>query len=343
MKKIYFSLVIVLTAIASNAQTIRTVNNGSVGAGQYTSVQAAIDDSAEGDIVYIHGSQTTYGDVTLNKRIVLIGAGHHVTDTQFNFPAKLGTIYLSRGNSTTLPTGSVIKGLYLSAVAGQGGALAVNNITLERNYINSHTTIIGTGWIIKNNFLSYVDVGNFKNVIISNNIFSSYINNSNQPSVIITNNIFLNNGYFSYVDYATITNNIFIEPNDPNDYFRGTQNTYNKNIFIYADPANYKTFPPAGNVGVGNLNTTAAQFTATIPLNISLDNATKQDWTLLPTSIGFKYGTDGTNVGIYGGSYEMPNTTGATTIPQITAFELENSVIPQNGTLKIELKARGQQ
>lgn len=111
---------------------------------------------------------------------------------------------------------------------------------------------------------------------------------------------------------------------------------------IYSDPANYKTFPPANNTGVGNLNTVDEQFTTTIPLDISLANAPKQDWILATTSIGFKYGTDGTDVGIYGGSYPMPNMTGAPNIPQITSMDIQNSVIPQNGTLSIELKARGQ-
>lgn len=341
MKKIYFLFVLAVTTITANA-TIRTVNNGSVGAGQYTSVQTAVDASVAGDTIYIHGSQTTYGDVTLNKRLVLIGAGHHVTGTQFNFPTTLGIINLSQGNSTTLPTGSTIKGLNFSYIVGISGSLAVNNITLERNYIQSYAYILGTGWICRNNFVNYFEVGNFKNTIISNNVIRHYVNNSNQPSVIITNNIFLNNTYFSNVNYATITNNIFIEP-APLNYFSGTQNTWNKNIMIYADPANFKVFPPVNNTGVGNLNTVDAQFTQTIPLNIELAAATTQDWILLATSVGFKYGTDGTDVGIHGGSYPSPNTSGATNIPQITSMDLQNSVLPQNGTLNIEFKAKGQQ
>ena len=341
MKKIYFLFVLAVTTITANA-TIRTVNNGSVGAGQYTSVQTAVDASVAGDTIYIHGSQTTYGDVTLNKRLVLIGAGHHVTGTQFNFPTTLGNINLSQGNSTTLPTGSVIKGIYFGSITGSGG-LPVNNIIIERSYVSSTLSVLGTGWICRNNFIALVYINNFKNTIISNNIFSGgwtpYL--SDKPSVIITNNIFLNGTYFSNINYATVTNNIFIEPNYTN--ISGTQNTWNKNIIIYADPANYKTFPPTNNIGVGNLNTVDAQFTTTIPLNITLEDATKHDWTLLAASIGFKYGTDGTDVGIHGGSYPSPNTSGATNIPQITSMDLQNSVLPQNGTLNIEFKAKGQQ
>lgn len=340
MKNFLFSVVILATAMTTNA-TIRTVSNATVSAGQYTTVQAAVDASVVGDTIYIHGSQTSYGDVTLNKRLVIIGAGHSLTGTQFNFPTTLNDIYLSQGNSTTLPTGSTIKGIDFSSISGSGGSLPVNNITLERNFISGYSTIIGSGWILRNNFLYYFVVREFKNTIISNNVISQLIQSSNQPSVIITNNIFLNGAYLSSVSYATVTNNIFIKPAYAN--FSGAQNTWNKNIIIYADPANYQTFPPVNNTGVGNLNTVDNQFTTTIPLNISLKDATKHDWILAATSIGSKYGTDGTDVGIHGGSYPMPNVTGATTIPQITSMDLQNSVIPQNGTLTIELKARGQQ
>lgn len=342
MKKIYFLFVLAVTTITANA-TIRTVNNGSVGAGQYTSVQSAVDASVAGDTIYIHGSQTSYGDVTLNKRLVLIGAGHHVTGTQFNFQTLLSNIYLSQGNSTTLPTGSTIKGINFSSISGSGGSLAVNNITLERNYISSSAIILGSGWICRNNFVNYFYVNNFKNTIISNNVISgSGVYYSDKPSVIITNNVFLNGGYLYTVKYATVTNNIIIEPSSSYDSYN-SQNTWNKNIIIYADPANYKTFPPANNTGVGNLNTVDAQFTSTIPLNITLEEATKHDWTLLSSSIGFKYGTDGTDVGIHGGSYPSPNSTGATNIPQITSMDIQNSVLPQNGTLNIEFKAKSQQ
>lgn len=342
MKKIYFLFVLAVTTFTANA-TIRTVNNGSVGAGQYTSVQVAVDASAVGDTIYIHGSQTSYGDVTLNKRLVLIGAGHHVTGTQFNFPSTLANIYLSQGNSTTLPTGSTIKGINLSSISGSGGSLAVNNITLERNFISSSVNILGSGWICRNNFANYFAVNYFKNTIISNNIIAaSGVYYSDKPSVIITNNIFLHSNFLYTVKYATVTNNIMIEPSSNYDTYN-SQNTWNKNIMIYADPASYKTFPPANNIGVGNINTVDAQFTTTIPLNITLEEATNHDWTLLATSVGFKYGTDGTDVGIHGGSYPSPNSTGATNIPQITSMDLQNSVLPQNGTLNIEFKAKGQQ
>lgn len=343
MKKTLLSMLGATTLVLSAHATVRTVNNGTITAGQYTSVQAAVDASVAGDTVYIHGSATSYGDVTLNKRIVLIGAGHKITGTQYNLPTTLSTIYLSQGNSTTLPTGSTIKGLSFSSIQGSGGSLPVNNITIERNYIGTYIIICGNNWIAKNNFVNSVYVYDFNNVIISNNIFGSSFSvyQSNKPSVIITNNIFLNGFYLSSISYSNFTNNIVIEPSALTN-FSGTQNTYNKNIFIYADPLNFKIFPPAGNTGVGNLNTTDNQFVSIIPLNVNLDQARNYDWHLLASSLGEGYGTDGTDCGIYGGSYPMPNMTGATSIPQMVSMDIQNSVIPVDGTINVDIKARNQ-
>jgi len=343
MKKTLLSILGTTALVLSANATVRTVNNGTITAGQYTTVQAAVDASAAGDTVYIHGSVTSYGDVTLNKRIVLIGAGHKPTGTQYNLPTTLSNVYLSRGNSTTLPTGSIIKGINLSGISGTGGSLPVNNILVERNYLASNISICGDNWILKNNFVNNCYINDFNNVIISNNIFGSSfaIYQSVKPSVIITNNIFLNGFYLTYISYSTFTNNIIIEPGTLNN-FSGTQNTYNKNVFIYADPLNFKIFPPAGNTGVGNLNTTASQFVSTIPLNVDLSSARIYDWHLLTSALGVGYGTDGTDCGIYGGSYPMPNMTGVTTIPQMVSMDIQNSVIPVDGTLNVDIKARNQ-
>jgi hypothetical protein len=341
MKKLFLSLVLAATAITANA-TVITVNNGSVTAGQYTTIQPAVDAAKAGDTIYVHGSVTTYGDVTLNKRVVLLGAGHHLTGTQYNLSSKLSYIYLSQGNSTTLPTGSIIKGFDFGNLGSSGGSLLINNITIERNYF-SYLSVYGSGWIIKNNVGSYIACTENKNLIISNNVLVN-VATSSQPSVIITNNIFRSGCYINSVSYANIANNIFIEPGQNYGITsNGSQNTWNKNIMIYADPANFKTFPPAGNTGVGNLNTIDDQFTDVIPLNVTSNDVPNYNWNLLTTSLGYKYGTDGTDNGIFGGSYPMPDLTGATNIPQMTSMDILNSVIPQNGTLTIELKARGQQ
>jgi hypothetical protein len=196
-------------------------------------------------------------------------------------------------------------------------------------------SITGNNCIVKNNFIGYIGVNNASNVIISNNVISA-ISGSNQPSVVITNNIFIG-GYFSSLEYANITNNFFIERRD--NSYSTNMCTYHKNISLYYDQVNFVNLPKTGNTGVGNKNTVENQFVSDI-IGKTINESRDYDWHLLPTSLGYKYGTDGTDCGIYGGSYPMPNMSGVTQLPQVISMDIQNSVIPVGGTLNVELKAK---
>jgi hypothetical protein len=333
MKKILFSLFVSAGAAVTLNAKVLTVSNHTLSAGKYTKIQEAVDAAAVGDTIYVHGSTTSYGDVKINKRLVLIGAGHNLKETQHNLNVGLNYIYLESTNSSILSSGTIIKGFSIYSLSG-----TASNILIERNRI-SYITVGGDGWLIRNNFIDVIGVSYAKNIIISNNILSS-VSGSDKPSVIITNNVMIG-GAFSSVSYATITNNIFIERRS--DGFTGSQNTYNKNISIYWDQINFYTLPPALNSGVGNLNTVDSQFMTDITgKSFGPSEARNFDWRLNATSLGVKYGTDGTDCGIYGGSYPMPNMTGATTLPQVISVDIQNSVIPVGGTLNVELKAKSQ-
>ena len=333
MKKILFSLFVSAGAAVTLNAKVLTVSNHTLSGGKYTKIQDAVDAAAVGDTIYVHGSTTSYGSFKINKRLVLIGAGHNLKETQHNLNVGVDYINLESTNSSILSSGTIIKGFSIYSLSG-----TASNILIERNKI-AYITVGGDGWLIRNNFIDGVGVSNAKNIIISNNILSN-ISGSDKPSVIITNNVVIGGGFYD-VSYATITNNIFIERRS--DGFRGSQNTYNKNISIYWDQINFYTLPPALNSGVGNLNTVDSQFMTDITgKSFGPSEARNFDWRLNATSLGVKYGTDGTDCGIYGGSYPMPNMTGATTLPQVISVDIQNSVIPVGGTLNVELKAKSQ-
>ena len=58
------------------AQNVITVDNAVGSDAQYNDLQAAIDAASDNDILYIHASETTYGDITVNKKLTLIGFSH---------------------------------------------------------------------------------------------------------------------------------------------------------------------------------------------------------------------------------------------------------------------------
>jgi len=320
-------------AISANA-AVFVVDNGTLSGTKYKQVDAAIADADKGDTIYITGSTTAYSGFTLDKRLVIIGAGYIVSGTQYNWPTKVGNIYISTSYTAT---GSIIKGMSAGSIWQNGNGVASNNITLERMLCGS-IGIVGSNWIIKNNIIGNIGIGYNNNVTISNNIISGSISGSDKPSVVIINNILIGGSYMNGVSYSVFANNIMVNPtNIP--AFSGGQNTYNKNLLVYNAETDYKPFPPTGNTGGDNKNTTDAIFTQKIPI-ASVGTPTDYLWMLKATAVGKNWGTDGTDVGIYGGSYPMPNFTGVINMPQIVSFNILNSVIPANGTLNIELKAK---
>ena len=76
MKKAIFTLTLCsIFGFAVNA-TVRTVSNDPKAPAQYTGIQAAITASSNGDTIMVYGSATHYGNITLEREIVLIGAGY---------------------------------------------------------------------------------------------------------------------------------------------------------------------------------------------------------------------------------------------------------------------------
>jgi hypothetical protein len=168
-----------------------------------------------------------------------------------------------------------------------------------------------------------------------NNIIRTPIKNSNS-STIISNNLFINGIGFSYCQSSTITNNIF--------YYSGVTG------------ASYSNF--SNNIGLG-LSTNVLQGSNTGSNNINADplflylyNTSDHSYNdqnkykLKSTSPGKNAGTDGTDIGIYGGQYPWPASVLTDyihcippTIPMMQELNIQNSSVPANGTLNFSVKA----
>jgi len=73
MKTVFLNLFMATAFFAS--ATIITVDNNVNSPADYADLQAAHDAVAEGDTIYVAGSQTTYGILYVTKKLVLIGNG----------------------------------------------------------------------------------------------------------------------------------------------------------------------------------------------------------------------------------------------------------------------------
>jgi hypothetical protein len=136
--------------------------------------------------------------------------------------------------------------------------------------------------------------------------------------------------------------------------------TFNKNISLqntvatasYFNPTNIfeTTYIGSGggaNSGSGNLVGTNPQF-VNVPNNNTYDAT--YNYRLQSSSPGkAPFSTDGTDAGIYGGSYPFPqggdpgsgfDTSPMPPIPQVTAVNIQNATIAPNGTLNVQVQGK---
>lgn len=306
--------------------TVRTVSNSPSQPAQYSDLQTAINAAASGDTLYVLGTGTAYGSAQLSTPLTIIGSGYAPPP-----PAQ----------ATVIPT------IYLYAGAAGSRIIAVestnqvyvycNNATLERcrfNYISPQVTGL-TNLVIRHNYIYYCSLNYANSALVANNIFhgSGYLQYSNSSSVVITNNLFMSYYWFALttVSGALVTNNIFWQSNPGDATVTGC--TFNNNITYQC---NNNALPFGTNAGTGNLVGVDPQFT-NAPNN-TLNYTYNYD--LLPASAGNNAGTDGADIGIFGGPAPWPNQNGLARIPRVTEFNLQFSQVPQGGTVNGTVKAK---
>ena len=159
--------------------------------------------------------------------------------------------------------------------------------------------------------------------------------------------IFINNGGDIYgvinpYQYIMFTNNIFYGIS-----------AYSETLIYYCEWNNNVTFLTSNNdlyitgtsSGGNNLINTNPMF-----VDVPLENPSFEyihDFHLQAGSTLIDAGTDGTDIGIYGGLYPWPEseiespfqTSPMPSIPQVIEMNINNSVIPVNGTINIDIEA----
>ena len=339
MKKILTIFSLFVLSLSASAKVI-TVNNNPNSPGQYSNLQMAIDSASAGDSIYVQGSSTSYGSVSVKKPLYFFGTGNKPNKAN-NLVSEIGNIQLDTVVNVSGASGTKITGFRLTAVIGYSGNGGTQNVQIQRNYFISGTTkifISGSGWIIENNIFesSLVKVNNKSNIIIRNNILKSCsIQTSNQSTVVISNNIFLGSSFtaFSNISNALIANNIF-SGSTPNG--TGVNNNTMSNNITYQTSSDI--IPSGTNTGSGNLVAQNPMF-----VNVPANNFNySYNFALDSISPGKNAGTDGTDIGIYGGVMPFVDLTGAPSIPQVKSVSIQNPVITVGDSLQVILKANKQ-
>ncbi len=344
MKKVFFALTFMVYTFNIKA-AILTVSNDPLTPAQYNNIQFAHNAANQDDTLLVYGSYDlasgtgpVYGTLSISKRLNIIGPGFH----SINNNSKVAK-FPNGFNFNSGSEGSLVSGLFVDISASV--YCSVSHITIMNchlGYVNIN--VIVDSIIIRDNvIIEWINGNASTNIFIENNLFiasGTTISNFNQASCLITNNVFIGmplagGGVFASVTNALISNNIFygIRSYDTGSSLLGC--VFNNNLSFQTTD---NILPPQSATGTGNLINQDPLFTQ---INLPGYLNYSDDYRLLVSSPGHNAGTDGTDIGIYGGSIPILDSplTGMAAIPYISIFNIANSVIQQNTNLNVHFKA----
>lgn len=178
------TLFFALSYQSASAKIWRVNNNPSIVA-DFTTLQAAHDGAASGDTLHLEASPTSYGNLTLTKKLIILGTGYYL-DENPNTQAiaqssKVGSFTINPGSN-----GSVIMGLDFM---GSAMGISSHDIVIRRNKFCSphsgvhdfNTPTITLGYV--NNTSAPVS-----NIVISENYGVVIKVNYASSGLLITNN-----------------------------------------------------------------------------------------------------------------------------------------------------------
>lgn len=299
-----------------------------------TAFNDAYNAATTGDTIYLPGGNLTY-PLTINKGIVIYGAGHYPDSTTATNP----TILTGDLNIGANADGLYIEGIYLTGTLRMVNEAKVDNVILKRSRFGAiHYQGSGTSnacdlnKIIQCVIDGDVNFQNSVNLVLSNSFIGGRFYNLNNGA--IKNCIILTNNYYNYtfnnLDNSLVANNVFVTSTFCDWLLNGCENnTFANNVF---------------------------RCTPSFGLNISENNYFNVDFTnfFVNQSGGtFNYnhnyhlqnpqlysGNDGTQVGVYGGVY--PYKEGAVPSNPHIQFKDIPSQTTQDGKLNILIKVAAQ-
>ncbi len=293
----------------------------------YRSIQSAIEHAAPYDTIFVKGSPVNYGNVLLEKPLVLVAEGSLYGELPV-YSAKLTRILLtSNPFRRTISSGSSIIGFEFPYFAGyrpnivtvSDGKTKIQNITIKRNWIwFIKITGEAENWTLRNNIIrGWVNGGSTReqanagpgDFYFQNNIINS-IYGFKHGKIYIQNNIIT--GRLKGIAGGDIYNNIFtretlVLENVYGCSFKGNIAVSSKlgSIDCYQFPDRFESMNTCygvANTGTGNRTGTDPGF-AYWPSNDIMGGSV---FKLNGSSFALRAGVNGQQAGIFGGLYPFP-------------------------------------
>jgi hypothetical protein len=321
MKKVFlFSIFMALTVMTSvNAQQISVVASGGVTT-LFTDLNTAISEAASGSTIYLSGGGFRISDDTkITKKLSIIGIGHRPDNNNADGSTLvIGNFFFEGGSDD-----SYLMGVYLSGEVYIGtGGNAVNNFLLR--YCNVNSVQVGNsscqGVSINQNYVRNDSNGGNSAISFTNNIMNGLIC---VTGGIIDHNVsigFIGGRFFDHaIVVSQIKNNLLI-----GGIIHNSGCSISNNMCIDGTDGDYPIL--IGNwddviVGPNNGVNPTSSFA-------------------LKGSQGKNAATDGTDVGIYGGSTGFSDAA-LPPGPRIVSRKVADQT-DANGNLHVEIKVSAQ-
>lgn len=331
MKKSLLLLFLLLT-VSQVFATIRRVNNNPgvtlVTNLVFANFTNAINAAAIGDTIYMEPSDINYGDLFINKRVIVVGPGYLLNKNP-NTPFDKRSAIVSRITFSTNSASSKINGLVVKGINGNLGDISFSSGTGSEISIENclFSEITGSSAFISNALISNCFIiGSINksgismtNSLISNNIIWGAVQTTGND------NIIKNNIIFGGADYtANYVNNIIYQNGTPELSFSSNVKVYN-NVCVgcTGTPANNNFFTVATNI-----------FVVAEPR--TFDDLEDDNFVLHASSPAKAKGVGGIDCGVFAGlkPYVL---SGIPPFPMITAF---SQGAPSGGNIPITISIK---
>ncbi|HEX7844293.1 MAG TPA: hypothetical protein VF476_00755 [Chitinophagaceae bacterium] len=336
--------------------TVRTVSNNPATLGQFSTIQAAIDASSNGDTVYVQGSPVRYAGFTIqDKRLTIIGPGWYPTQNFQPFKATIeGNVAINgMGSSKSELQGLDFFYTFSINTSNPDSLRFIRNQFETAFYLGSAGTY--KGYLFEGNWFDHswlsasagVHIHNF---LFQNNIFYAVSTNGNFFGFVNTLNIYFDHNLWygpsgtntapcfgSASKGMNFSNNIFVHRNVATN---NTLSIFNNNITYAAgvnDPwdATYSNSDAGGNI-VNQDPQMVSQSSVNNGLNLPLLNFT------IASGPANNAGSDGKDMGL------LFNTTGTlnwsnsnmSRLPVMVGMNIFNPVISAGDTLRAQVDGR---
>ena len=261
----------------------------------YTDIALAINGSLAGDTIYIPGGVYPGSNLTISKELHLIGVGHNPNySTATDYSILNSNIYFYEGADHSSVTGLLINGSIFFNSSGLS-FIHISRCNLGNNFILMNATVFNS--TVSECILNYIqaEFESYNNAFY-NNIFLTGIFNFGANNL-VANNVFVFNGSYpiNSILSSEIRNNIFLCVN--NNIIIGNSLTVKNNLVINSIICDL-SWICSGNINAQPLNSIFVNYPQT-----GAGFSYSDDYHLQATSPGKNAGTDGTDIGIYGGAF----------------------------------------